>query len=313
MNKWPNISVVVPVYGAEQYIVKFAESLFSQSYPHLQFIFVNDGTKDRSIEVLRALIDDKYSHLRDRIIIVDKENGGVHTARKTGIGYVGGDYIYHCDPDDWLSEDAMQSIANVAFETDADIIYFNFVKEYGTRSKVKAESVYTGDTKYEYVRNMYNHRAFGSLCNKCVKTSIYKDNVIHYPKYSYADDCYLSVQLAGYSKKIVYLDKVLYHYRKNNPASITHQARKGRKREYILNFLNLYENYRNVPAETNPVAVIFDDILIQAGWYSMLYGLDLFTLYPYLAGDIRRAKVRGGSDVWLPFQLLVKLISRFIH
>lgn len=49
--KGPVISIVVPVYGAEPYIAEFAESVLGQSYPHLQFIFVNDGTKDRSIEV----------------------------------------------------------------------------------------------------------------------------------------------------------------------------------------------------------------------------------------------------------------------
>lgn len=311
MGKGPVISIVVPVYGAEPYIAGFAESVLGQSYPHLQFIFVNDGTKDRSVEVLNAIIDSKYPHLRNRITIVQKENGGVHTARKAGMEHVTGDYVYHADPDDRVAPGSMEKIAEVAQNTGADVIYFHHVKEYANRSKVKREALYSEDTKEEYVRAMFNHRAYGALWNKCVKASIYRDNVIHYPKFSYADDCYLSLQLVGYAKKIVCLDEVVYHYSKNNPSSITRQARKRRKREYAMNFLNLYENYRNVPVETNPVNIIMDEILLKAGWYSVLYGLNLFGQYPYLAKGIRKAHTSRGTDVWLPFQLLVKLIAGF--
>ena len=71
------ISLVAPVYGVEKYISRFAESVLGQSYPHIQFIFVNDGTKDRSIELLNELIDSRFQHLRERITIVGKENGGL--------------------------------------------------------------------------------------------------------------------------------------------------------------------------------------------------------------------------------------------
>ena len=121
----------------------------------------------------------------------------------------------------------------------------------------------------------------------------------------------MTTQLAGYASSIERLDEVVYHYRKNNPSSITRQGRKRRKNEYAMNFLDLYEKYRDVPLSENPVAVIFDDIPIQAGWYSIAYGLDLYTKYPYLAEGIRKARIRGGSDVWLPMQVLVKLYSLF--
>ena len=85
MNRPVTISLVVPVYGVERYIAEFAESVFSQSYPHLQFVFVNDGTKDDSIKVLESLIDSRYSSLKDRIVIVEKENGGLPAARMTGL------------------------------------------------------------------------------------------------------------------------------------------------------------------------------------------------------------------------------------
>lgn len=301
--------MVVPVYGVEKYIAEFARSVFSQSYPHVQYIFVNDGTKDKSIEVLNEVIDNEYPHIKDNIVIVSKENAGLPAARKTGLEYVTGDYVYHVDPDDWLSPGSFQAIADKAVETDADVIYFNYVKEYANRSSVKKEKEYTADRKSEYVRNMYNHKSYGTLCNKCIKTSLYRQYALYHPAYSYAEDCFLTVQLIGRASSLAYLDMDIYHYRKNNPTSITRQGRARRKREYALNFLNLYEKYKDVPECENPISPIVDDILIQAGWYSIMYRLGLFRLYPYLGEAVRKAKMRSHTDVWIPAQILVKIVA----
>lgn len=312
MEKSVVISLVVPVYGVERYIAEFARSVFSQSYQNVQYVFVNDGTKDNSIQVLNDLIDNEFSHLREKILIVDKPNGGLPAARKTGLEHVTGDYVYHVDPDDWLSPGSFESIAAKAQETDADIIFFNYVKEYENRSSVKKERPYSIEEKALYARNMYNHKAYGTLCNKCVKRSLYKENEIFHPRYSYAEDCFLSVQLVGRARSLAYLDMEIYHYRKNNPHSITHNGRRKRKEEYALNFLNLYECYREVPENENPVSVILDDVFIQAGWYSIAYGLNLFKRFDYLASNVRKARLSTGTDVCLPLQLLVKLYACFV-
>lgn len=309
MKKDIVISLIVPVYGVEKYIAEFARSVFSQSYPHVQFIFVNDGTKDNSMAVLNEVIDKEFPDVRDKVVIVDKQNAGLPAARKTGLEYVTGDYVYHVDPDDWLSPGSFEAIASKAAETDADIIFFNYVKEYENRTSVKKEYPYAITEKQDYIRNMYNHKAYGTLCNKCVKHSLYTQSELFHPKYSYAEDCYLSVQLVARAKSLAYLDMDIYHYRKNNPHSITRQGRKRRKEEYAMNFLDLYEKYKDAEVTGNPLAPIADDILIQAGWYSVFYKLDLFRRYPYLGKAVRGAKVKGGSDVWLPLQLLVKLAA----
>jgi glycosyltransferase involved in cell wall biosynthesis len=306
------ISIIAPIYGVENYIVEFANSILSQSYPHIEFIFVNDGTKDRSIELLEALIAEKYEHLRPQIKIVHKANGGLPAARRTGLEHATGDYIYNVDSDDWLSEGSIAKIAAKIAESGADIVYFNYVKEYPTRSSVKKERAYGAGEQRLYVRNMYNHRSFGTLCNKCVRRALFTENDIAVPKYGYAEDCFVSTQIVGLAKSVAYLDEDIYHYRKGVATAITSQQRRKRKREYALNFIDLYQKYCNVPQEANPVACIFDDILIQAGWYSIFYRLDLFKEYPWLAEAVRGAKIRGGgSDVPIVAQLLTKLVALF--
>ena len=312
MTKDIKISIIAPIYGVEPYVVEFAESVLSQSYPHIEFIFVNDGTKDRSIELLEALIAQRYDHLRPQIKIVHKANGGLPAARRTGLEHATGDYIYNVDSDDWLSEDSIAKIVAKIRETDADIVYFNYVKEYPTRSSVKKERSYGAGCQALYVRNMYNHRSFGTLCNKCVRRTLFTQNDIAVPKYGYAEDCFVSTQLVGLSKSVAYLDEDIYHYRKGVATAMTGQQRRKRKREYALNFIDLYLKYRDVPEAQNPVACIFDDILIQAGWYSIFYRLDLFKEYPWLAKAVRGAKIRGGgSDVPMLAQIFTKLVALF--
>lgn len=305
------VSIIAPVYGVERFIADFADSAFSQTYPHVEFIFVNDGTKDRSIEVLNGVINQKYSHLRERIRIIDKQNGGLPAARKTGVEHATGDYLWHVDPDDWLELDAVESIVRRIEETGAEVVYFNLFKEYEDKSKVKRDRWHAENAQAEYVWDMFNHKSFGSVCNKCIKRSLYDNERVIFAEYSYAEDTFLSSQLVGYSKCISFLDKPLYHYRKTNPNAITRQNLKKRHREYALNFMRLYDHYRDLPLEQSPIASIHDEILIKLGWYSILYGVDLYKDYPYLASDIRKAKVNSKTDVFILGQLLAKLVARF--
>lgn len=305
------VSIIVPVYGVERFIADFADSAFSQTYPHIEFIFVNDGTKDRSIEVLNGVIDQKYSHLRERIRIIDKQNGGLPVARKTGLEHATGDYVWHVDPDDWLELDSVESIVGRIEETGAEVVYFNLVKEYEGKSKVKRDRWHAENAQKEYVWDMFNHKSFGSVCNKCIKRSLYDNEMVIFAKYSYAEDTFLTSQLVGYSKCISFLDKPLYHYRKTNPNSITRQNLKKRHREYALNFMRLYDHYRDLPLEQSPISPIHDEILIKLGWYAVLYGVDLYKEYPYLASDVRKAKINCKADVSVPGQLIAKLVARF--
>lgn len=302
------ISLIIPVYGVESYIGEFARSVFAQSYPHIQYIFVNDGTKDRSMEIVKEVLAE-YPNRKEQTVFVDKENAGLPAARRTGLDYVKGDYVYNVDSDDWLSLDGVAKIAEAIAETGSDIIYFNYVKEYAGRSKIKREHAYGTEEKKGYIRDMFNHKAYGTLCNKCVKYSLYTDNELFYPHYGYAEDCCMSVQLVGLAKSIAYINEDIYHYRKGNPDAMTRQGAKKRKREYAMNFLALYERYSKMPAVENPVVTILDEILMRAGWYSVCYNLGLFEEYPYLAKSVCKAKLRMHSEVPVLFQLLVKFVA----
>lgn len=305
--KAPLISVVAPVYGVEGYIESFAASLFGQTYDKIQFIIVNDGTKDASIEKLQALLDRDFAHLKDRVLIINKENEGLPKARETGLAYVEGDYVLHVDSDDWLELDAIEQIAKEAERTDADLIYYDFYKEYSHRSKKDVERDYTAADKKKFIRNLYNYKAYGYVWNKCVKTKVYKENEVYFPLYAMHEDIYLMSQLIFYSKSITHLKSALYHYRRNISTSITRQNKKKRRQASVLNMLDLYERFKKKGIEGSPVEPMLGDIFYAAAWNSILFDLGLYEKFPYLASEVRALGVSPKYRLLLVLQIFVQL------
>lgn len=304
------ISLIVPIYGVEKYIGKFAESALGQTCQDIQFIFVNDGTKDRSMEILNELIDKKYSHLRHRIMIIDKENGGLPSARKAGLEAAEGEYILFADSDDWLELDAVERIMSKAEETDADLIYFDIVKEYGHKVSVKREREYTAATKDDFIINIFNYKSHGYTVTKCFRRRIYEENVIWFPPLGMHEDIYLMSQIIFYAGSIVHLPEVLYHYRKDNPASFCAQDRMKRHVASTTNLLDLYEHYRD-NLQGSPIEKVAGSILMRAGQHSIMHGYDFFARYPYLAGDILKTKIRFLYRTSVMMQVVVKIYALF--
>ena len=309
MDKY-RISLIVPIYGVEKYIAKFAESALDQTYQDLQFIFVNDGTKDRSMEILRDLIANRYAHLQSRIVIIDKENGGLPSARKAGLDVAEGEYVLFADSDDWMETDAVEKVMAKADETHADIIYFDLIKEYGNRTSYKREREYTGATKDDFIVNIFNYKSFGYTVTKCFKRRLYTENVIYFPKLGMHEDIYLMSQIIFYAKSLAHIPEALYHYRKDNPDSFCAQDRLKRHVSSTTNLLDLYEHYRE-NLKGSPIERVAGSILMRAGQHSIMHGYDFFEKYPYLARDIRKTRISCRYRTAVPMQVLVKIYALF--
>ena len=306
----PRVSVLIPCYNAGAYLAQAIESVLDQTYQDLQFIFVNDGTKDRSMEILRDLIANRYAHLQSRIVIIDKENGGLPSARKAGLDVAEGEYVLFADSDDWMETDAVEKVMAKADETHADIIYFDLIKEYGNRTSYKREREYTGATKDDFIVNMFNYKSFGYTVTKCFKRSLYTDNVIYFPKLGMHEDIYLMSQIIFYAKSLAHIPEALYHYRKDNPDSFCAQDRLKRHVSSTTNLLDLYEHYRD-NLKGSPIERVAGSILMRAGQHSIMHGYDFFEKYPYLAGDIRKTRISCRYRTAVPMQVIVKIYALF--
>jgi glycosyltransferase involved in cell wall biosynthesis len=119
------ISVVVPVYGVQDYIAQCIDSLLSQRYTKIEIILVNDGSVDRSADMC-----DSYASLDRRIRVVHKPNRGLVSARKAGVAVATGEYLGFVDGDDWVGSDFFGSLYDHAASASADLVISGHIREF---------------------------------------------------------------------------------------------------------------------------------------------------------------------------------------
>lgn len=295
------VSVIVPIYGVETYIGRCAETLLGQTYPHIEYIFVDDGSPDGSVARLQEVLQ----RFPDRDVrILHKENGGLPQARLTGLKEATGDYIVHLDSDDWIEPDAVERLVAKAQETGADLIYYDFWKEYGSRHKLDHERNYSPANKTLYMRRLYRDGAYGYLWNKMARRSLYEG--VFFPKYNMHEDVVVATQLLSAARSIAQLSVPLVHYRRDNPSASTRVGKKKRRGQMARNYLDMYERFQDNP-EQSPIAPVVDDLLLRSAWVAYSQDRDLFTERPYLKAAARHLPLMPFHRVLLVQQLILKL------
>ena len=192
MNTTPNtplVSIIVPMYGVENYIARCAESLFAQTYPRIEFIFVDDGGKDRTVEILRGILAKQEPSLQARVRLISKENEGLPRARKTGLDAATGEYVLHVDSDDWLEPESVEKLVRKAVETEADIVVYDFWKEYPNRRKLDSEKDSSIADPDLYRHRLYTYGSYGYVWNKFCRRSLYDGVFVPRTSYSVRRSC----------------------------------------------------------------------------------------------------------------------------
>lgn len=210
------VSIVVPIYGVEKFIAQCARSLFEQTYENIQYIFVNDCTKDNSVILLKEIIE-LYPNRKDQVLIIEKEkNEGLPLARKSGMQYVKGEYVMLFDSDDWVEITMVEQMLNAIVAEKTDVVYCDYFKNSDTQTPINCIKI--SNTK-EYIKNMFLLRAPAQTWNKIYRTKLFDE--VEFPVKSMHEDLYINLQVMSYAKSVSHLKQNFYHYR-NNPNSITH-------------------------------------------------------------------------------------------
>ena len=118
MQKYPLISVIIPIYNTENYLVRCLNSIINTGYENLEIICVNDGSPDNSINILQ-----EYKNIDSRVIVLDVPNGGLSKSRNLGLDIARGDFICFIDSDDWTEPDMYEKMYEAAKCNDSDIGY----------------------------------------------------------------------------------------------------------------------------------------------------------------------------------------------
>ncbi len=221
------VSVIIPVYNVEKYLNRCVESVIKQTYNNLEIILVNDGSTDSSMRLCVEL-KEKYPQL----IIVDKPNGGLSSARNAGIKASHGEYIAFLDSDDWVTSDCYEYMLRLAVANNADIsdIMIYQVKTENDQIPIIPEKVivYSGRNILEH----YMHRGMSeqngapySACRKLYKRELFRDDTANFTEGTVNEDICFNYRILRKCSKIVVSNQVKYFYFQGE-ASITNGAMK---------------------------------------------------------------------------------------
>ena len=232
----PKISIIIPIYGVEKYIERCARSLFSQTLGDIEYIFVNDCTKDNSIQILTNIIDE-YPQRRNQIRIIHHDiNKGLPEARHSGILVAKGRYIAHCDSDDWTEPDMYKKLFETAERMKSDIVICDYFVSDGVSKKSKPGCF--SENRDDVIINLLFERGTWAVWNKLVRRELYDASFI-FPQNNMGEDMAYSIQTLFKSQKISYIKEPLYNYF-YNPLSITNQkSASGQIKKFQQACLNL--------------------------------------------------------------------------
>lgn len=231
------ISVIVPIYNTSKFLDKCVSSILKQTFKNIEVILVNDGSTDNSLKKIN-----QYKEIDNRIIIIDKENGGLSSARNAGIKISSGDYILNVDSDDWIEPNTCQVLMEAAINNNADIAVGNIYLEYkNKKQKWEDLSKNTIYKNFEYLDAFFVDNGKGSVCNKLIKRDLYIENKIFHPEnISLGEDGCTLLRLILKSKIIIKIPNYVYHYRQNE-FSMMHLTNK-KIYEYIEG-IKIIKNY----------------------------------------------------------------------
>lgn len=131
------VSIIIPIYNVEEYLEECLVSALKQTLKEIEIICVNDGTPDRSMDIVN-----RYAKEDERIVIVEKENGGLSSARNAGLAVAKGEYVYFLDSDDYILEQTMEVLYGEASQNQLDNIYFDAESFFETEDLKEEMAVY---------------------------------------------------------------------------------------------------------------------------------------------------------------------------
>lgn len=234
------VSIIIPVYNGEKYLSQAVESLLCQTVKECEFIFVNDGSIDKSYELLQ-----EYSIKDKRIKVINQENRGVSAARNEGLKVATGKYIGFMDADDWVDPDMYERLYNAAEANNCDVVISNFKSELEGKISI-IEYPFSRNTvmkrkeiEKEVLPYFIQEENFNSVWTKLYKNHIIKEYDIFFPNgVELGEDHVFNLRFFTYINTMFYMNYVGYHYREVK-GSATHDIL---RKDYFRQALCRYES-----------------------------------------------------------------------
>mgnify|MGYP002624596411 CR=1 FL=1 len=246
------VSILIPIYKAEEYIEECLCSVFEQTYHNIEYVLVNDCTPDNSMQIVKDTLK-MYPQRAASVKIIENEiNKGITYTRNILWENASGDYIYYVDSDDFIANNAIEIFVKAAEKENADIVRCNFNRY--TKDKITQVSRKPPTHDEDMLTHCLAHEnAMTFLWLLFIRRELFTMHNLFFPEDIFAcEDFLMTIKLFYYTNKIIDIPDSLYFYRVENEQSITHNEKEFRINachafERIAEFLreqNIYERYR---------------------------------------------------------------------
>lgn len=213
------VSVIVPIYKVEAFIWRCAESLMQQTLHEVQYIFVNDATPDSSMQILDDVLSLHNARLADVVVVNHEKNLGLPAARNSGLAVAKGDYVFHCDSDDFVDPNMLESLYSFASSKNVDIVWCDWYLSFEKKERYMKQPCY--DSATEALKGMLSGSMKFNVWNKLVKRNIYTDNGILFPAGFGMGEDMTMIKLFACTERVAYLPQAFYHYVKLNTGAFS--------------------------------------------------------------------------------------------
>lgn len=215
----PKVSVIVPVYNTELYVERAIVSLMEQTLNDVQFIIIDDGSKDNSLAIIKQVVA-SYPGRQKQVILISRDNLGVAATRAQGMEFATGDYIIHLDSDDWAELNWLELMYHNAIENDADVVICDYNEIHKNYVSAKRQKVFA--TKNACVASLLKGNLCSSNWNKLVKREIFETSGIRFANdIKMGEDLLVTLGMFLNVEKVAYTKNALYNYNRMNENSLT--------------------------------------------------------------------------------------------
>lgn len=242
------ISIIAPVYNAEQYLSGCVASILNQSYSDFELILINDGSKDKSLEICQ-----EFERKDDRVKVFNKSNTGVSDTRNFGLTIANGEYVVFIDSDDRIGERFLENyITALKVDNDA-LVYQGFINVF-TNGNVKTQltnGYFKDDRIMEALYEVEYKQCLGGAWNKIFKRdTIINNNIKFNPEIDYGEDKIFTLEYITKIDSIILSDECEYYYNRLTEGSLSKKHHQSKKLKKFINieydfFKILLQKYSN--------------------------------------------------------------------
>nr|WP_248629264.1 glycosyltransferase family 2 protein [Enterococcus cecorum] len=291
----PKVSIIIPIYNTQEYVVDCVASAVNQTYQNLEIILVNDGTPDNSMLLIEQYFND------ERILIINQENQGLSAARNTGIQYATGEYLFFLDSDDAIVDETIECLVSNITTNEPMIVMGNHLcaasieqADFDAYPQEKQGKEITKKQMFDWMLTKVDYRNKVNSCT--VWGKLYHHSIVDnhlFPIGRLHEDEFVNYLYLDEAEKIVFVDAPFYFYRDNSKGIIANRKIKNitdtfdayfEKYQYFLH----REYKRYIPQILLTLSELLDVIVssIQFEQLSLEQQIYYYTIYKTITEDI---------------------------